>query len=172
MKKVYVIRHANRDKVQDKLTEEGIRQAKNSTLGIFDIAISSEANRAKQTAELITGKTVVQDYRANLSKLTSEERTKVDVLKHENPYGAVGAVFQIPSLTEKVFEAGRLLSELIKETLTKLPKDGKALIVSHDGPIFFAEKILKNEKADRADKTFGSLAGFVIAEDGKIRVVK
>ena len=45
---------------------------------------------------------------------------------------------------------------------------GAALIISHDGVMVTAERLLKNKSLDKAEKTFKPLMGFVVYEDGKI----
>lgn len=65
-------------------------------------------------------------------------------------------------------EQGEKLTELIKETLLKLPKNGYALIISHDGVMVSTLKCLRHESFDTASKTFKPLQGFQVNERGNI----
>ena len=50
----------------------------------------------------------------------------------------------------------------IKEVLSKLPKDERALIISHDGTMVSAEKIMKKDTFASIERTYYELEGFVI----------
>jgi hypothetical protein len=52
--------------------------------------------------------------------------------------------------------------------MDKLPSNGKALIISHDGVMVTAERLLQNKHLDKAEKTFKPLTGFTVHDTGKI----
>lgn len=170
MRQVWVLRHANRNIGEDTLTEEGRKKCVDLKERIvsFDIIISSPFDRTKETARLLTGVESSVDERAGTLTLTKEQNDKITVLRKEHPLGVAGAIFSIPELIESVKEAGQHLSDLIRETIQKLPMNGKALIISHDGTMVSAEKILKKESFATLEKTYNELEGFVIDENLKI----
>mgnify|MGYP001619559525 FL=1 len=85
-------------------------------------------------------------------------------LRKIHPLGVAGAIFSLPELHEPVMEAGKRLLSLITETLQALPENGKALIVSHDGTMVAAEKIIKKELFSSLEKTYRELEGFTVDE--------
>jgi broad specificity phosphatase PhoE len=164
MRQVYVLRHANWNLNKDSLTDEGKQKCLDlkEKLGNFDIVISSNFDRNKETAKLLTGKKPQVDERAGILKLTDAQNQKITELRQKHPFGVAGAIFSIPELIEPVKKAGQNLIELIKEISSKLPKNGRALIISHDGTMVSAEKILKKDTFASIEKTYYELEGFII----------
>jgi broad specificity phosphatase PhoE len=171
MKEIYVLRHANWDGNQDKLIEEGQKKCLSlkQKLCNFDIVVASNRQRSEDTAKLLTGSDPEIDRRAGVLKTSPEQHEKIKQLRTNNPYGAAGAIFSIPELIKPVKIAGRNLIELVKEILSKLPKNGKALIISHDGTMVSAEKILKKGTFDKIDKTYHELEGYIINENLELK---
>jgi len=171
MKKVYVLRHANWNLDKDELSEGGKQKCLDlkKKLGNFDIVISSNFNRNKETAKLLIGKEPQVDERAGILKLTEEQNKKIMELRQKHSLGVAGAIFSIPELIGPVKEAGQNIIELIKEVLLKLPEKGKALIISHDGTMVSAEKILKKDAFASIEKTYYELEGFIIDDNLQVK---
>jgi len=170
MKQVYVIRHANWDLQNDKLTAETSQKCLEfkKRLGDFDLVFSSNFGRAIETARLLSGKEPVIDNRAGILKMSDETAKKITALRQNHPLGVVGVLFSFSENIEALQNVGSGLCSLIKEVFLKLPKNGKALVVSHDGTMVSCEKILKNESFASVDKTYGGLEGFLVDEQMKI----
>ena len=79
MKKVYVIRHADKDFETGELTEEGRKQARalKDKLGKFDIVITKDKSRLTETAKLVAGKMSQIDHRAGFIYLLPDQRKKL-----------------------------------------------------------------------------------------------
>lgn len=171
MKEILVIRHGNWDLVNDTLTDEGRERCLcvKPRLGSFALAISSTFGRAQETAKLLSDLEPVVDERAGIAKSTPELRKQVAERRKTHPLGVVGAIISISELREPLRKQGEALKELIEEALSKLTDEQGALIVSHDGPIVAAEKVIKGEPFEDLDHTFGELGGFRIGEDMEIR---
>lgn len=167
MRQVFVLRHANWNLGKDSLTDEGKQKCLElrKKLGNFDIIISSNFDRNKETAGLLTGVRPQVDERAGILKLTKEQNNKVTELRQKHPLGVAGAIFTIPELIKPVKEAGQNLIELIKEVISKLPENGRALIVSHDGTMVSAGKILKKDIFAPIEKTYYELEGFILDDN-------
>lgn len=165
-KQVYVLRHANWNLERDGLTEEGRRACLTlrNKLGKFDAVICSDFSRNKETAKLLSGSTPKVDVRAGILKLTEKQNKMLSELRKTHPLGVAGAIFSSPELIAPVRKAGEKVVTLVKEILAALPENGKALVVSHDGTMVSAEKILKNESFDNLERTYFELEGFVINE--------
>ena len=171
MREVYVLRHANWNLDKDSLTDEGKQKCLDlkKKLGNFDIVISSNFDRNKETAKLLTGVKPQVDKRAGILKLTDAQNQKITELRQKHPLGVAGAIFSIPELIEPVKEAGQNLIELIKEVSSKLPENGRALIISHDGTIVSAEKIIKKDTFASIEHTYYELEGFIIDSNLQIK---
>lgn len=167
MRQVFVLRHANWDLDKGSLTDEGKQKCLGllKKLGNFDIVIASNFDRNKETAKLLTGVKPKVDERAGILKLTKEQNDKVTELRQKHPFGVAGAIFSIPELNKSVKEAGQNLIGLIKEILSKLPKNGRALIISHDGTMVAAEKILKKDTFALIERTYYELEGFILDDN-------
>lgn len=165
MKEVLVLRHG--EKQNDELTPAGIDACKAlaQSIGEFTVVIASERHRAIQTAEVVSGMPARIDTRANVPNFPDSELDKLVEVQKTHPLGIIGAIWQQPSLVDDAKEAGRKLSELVIETMNKLPENGRALIVSHDGTMVGLEKLLKHESFDTVDHSFGPLEGIAIQED-------
>lgn len=172
MKQVYVIRHAKKDK-DGNLTDEGRKHAKklNKTLPRFDFVIASESKRAQDTAQLLTDEKPVVDSRANIINVSLDEERKLFELGKSHPYGIAGVIFETAEYTHLLQEVGQNLSLLIGETLARLHENGKALIVSHDAPMVAAEKMLKKESLEKADKNYLPLTGYIVDENVQFQYI-
>ena len=170
MKQVHVRRHGPKNSTGD-LTEEGkkLAQSFRKQLGKYDLIISSDKPRAIETAELLTGLKPIIDKRAGIPLFTPEQEKKLDELGQNHQFGTAGVILDNPEYRVMIKPKGESLVQLIKELLDKLPKNGKALIISHDGVMVTAERILKNKTIDKAEKTFKPLKGFKVNNDGKIK---
>lgn len=169
MRRVEVRRHAPKH-AAGHLTEEGKKTAHilRGRLGKYEIIIASHRPRAVQTAELLTGLKPHIDERAGTPLFTPEQERQLHESGETHPYGIAGVILDTPEYRALIQPKGESLAQLIKETLRKLPKDGRALIISHDGVMVTAEMLLKKKSLDRAEKTFKPLKGFVVYEDGTI----
>jgi len=172
MKKVFVRRHAPKHATGE-LTAEGrqLAQKFHKKTGVYHIVIASDKPRAIETAILLTGIEPIIDTRAGTPPFTSEQEEELHEKGEKHPQGIAGVIFEILAFKEMVITQGRSLVDLIEETLVKLPPDTNALIISHDGVMVAAEKILVNESLEKADKTFQPLTGFVVSEDGMIEYI-
>jgi broad specificity phosphatase PhoE len=166
MKEVIVIRHANPDRVNDRLTDEGRKQcaALKSRLGPFVLVVSSPAGRTQETAALLSGKTPIVDERAGVLKAPPEVGPQIAELRKIHPFGVAGAIISIPGLREPLKQQGLALKELVEESLEKLKDGERALIISHDGTMVAFEKVLKNASFNEISHTFGELEGFRLDE--------
>ncbi len=169
MKQVHIRRHAPKHASGD-LTDEGKKLAQEfkKQLEKYDLIIASNKPRAIETAELLTGEKPIVDKRAGTPPFTPEQEEKLHELGENHPFGIAGVILDNPEFRIMIQPQGERLVQLIKETLNKLPANGKALIISHDGVMVTAEKILKNKPLDKADKTYEPLQGFRMHEDGNI----
>jgi len=169
MKQVHIRRHAPKHSTGN-LTEEGKKLAQEfkKQLGKFDLIISSDKPRAIETAILLTGLKPLVDKRAGIPPFTPEQLKKLHEFGQNHSYGIAGAIFDNQEYRVMIKPKGESLVELIKETLNKLPKNGSALIISHDGVMVTAERILKNKSLDKAERGFEPLKGFKVHENGKI----
>lgn len=166
MKQVYVIRHAKKDR-NGNLTEEGKEHAKKlkENFPKFDIVLSSEMDRAKETAKLLTGEAPLVDKRANIINVPLSDEQKLFDLGKSHPYGIAGVIFETAEYRHLIEEVGENLSLLIGETLARLPENGKALIVSHDGPMVATERLMKKMTLDKAEKNYLPLTGYIVDEN-------
>ncbi|MEJ0053985.1 MAG: histidine phosphatase family protein [bacterium] len=173
MKTILVIRHSHWDGQTDTLSLEGIAdcEAKKTTLGSFTTVIASPFNRTVEAARLLSGNDPVVDDRASMLALTPEEAAWLKEARKNSPLGVAGVIFGRPDFLEPVKVAGEKCLSLIEETLEKLPLDGRALIVSHDGTMVAVEKLLKNEPfSGPLDHTYGNLEGFEV--DANLKFTK
>jgi broad specificity phosphatase PhoE len=168
-REVHVLRHAPRN-ISGQLTEEGKRQAQSlkGKLGKYHKVISSEMPRAQETAILITGEPPHIDKRAGIPAFTEEQERALFELGKIHPHGIAGVIFDTPEYRELVKIRGKTLAELIKETLTNLPENARALIITHDGSMVGAEKILTNQPFDTAGKYYKPLSGYKVNEQLEI----
>ena len=169
MKQIHIRRHAPKHSTGG-LTDEGKKLANEfkSKVGKYDLVISSDKPRAIETAILITGIRPIVDKRAGTPPFTPEQEKQLHELGQGHPFGIAGVILDNPEYRVMIKVKGESLGNLIQETLKKLPDDGKALIISHDGVMVTAERLLKNKSLDKAGKTFKPLMGFVVYENGVI----
>jgi broad specificity phosphatase PhoE len=173
MKEVHVRRHAPKA-AEGHLTEEGREKARllQRQLGTFDLVIASNIPRAQETAVLLTGMVPVTDTRATPPALTAEQERQLNILGESHPYGIAGVIFDSPEFREMIMRKGKVLAELIQETIEKLQDNQKALLISHDGMMVAAEKILKHDKKEKAEKTYHPLEGYAVDDQLQIRNLK
>ena len=166
MKKVHVRRHAPKHATGD-LTEEGRKLALElrKELKKFDIIISSDKPRAIETAQLLTGLVPEIDKRAGTPKFTPEQEHELHELGEKHQFGIAGVILDTPHYRVMVKAQGESLAELVRETLQKLPENGSALIISHDGVMVAAERILRSLPLNKAEKTYKPLQGFEVSEN-------
>ena len=166
MKKVHVRRHAPKHATGD-LTEEGKKLALElrKQLKKYDVIIASDKPRAIETAKLLTGLVPKIDNRAGTPRFTFEQEEELHELGEKHKFGIAGVILDTPHYRVMIKEKGESLAELVKETLQKLPENGSALIISHDGVMVAAERVLKNLPIDKAEKTYKPLQGFEVSEN-------
>jgi len=173
MKYIQVRRHAPKH-AKGHLTNEGKKLADKvkNKLPQFALIISSNKPRAIETARLLTGKEPIIDKRAGTPAFSLDIEQTLHREGQSHPFGIAGVIFDNPEYKKMIKEQGKKLAELIKETLLKLPENGTALIISHDGVMVSTEKVLRKAMFDKADKTFKPLEGFQIDESGEIKDIK
>lgn len=164
MKEVYILEHASAH--EESLTNQGKQEclALKQRVPQFNIVISSREEANQVTAKTITGKKPIVDSRAGGLKTLNwweKKAAKPPTIFLPGQYGGVQhtELYRKPSQ-----EAGEKLIELVKEILKKLPKDGKALIISHNRNMIAAEAIIHKERLVAQDHTFHGLQGFMIDE--------
>ncbi|HSA83918.1 MAG TPA: histidine phosphatase family protein [Patescibacteria group bacterium] len=164
MKQIYVIRHADKNKETGQLTDEGRERARQlkDQLGNFDLVITADRPRLTETALLLTGRDPQIDKRAGFVYTSSEQKERLSQQAKVHPMDHAGALFEFPEHKEHVGIIGNNLIELIKETFQKLPENGKALIVSQDGVMVAAERILQNKPYEKLESSYQPLEGYII----------
>jgi broad specificity phosphatase PhoE len=166
MKEILVIRHANWNLVDDKLTDESRERciSLKPALGSFAIVLSSPAGRTQETANLLSGQKPKIDKQASVLRSPPELSAKVLELRKTHPFGVAGAIISIPELREPLRDQGEALKELLNETLEALEDGQRALLVSHDGTMVALEKVLTGSSFDQIDHTYAELEGFRVDE--------
>ena len=174
MKKIYFIRHADWDHETGNLSEKGKKQCEEvrETLPKFDLIITTNSPRTQQTARLLTGKESIIDERVNPLPLTKEEIKVLAEKSKAQKYGMAGAILDTPTLVEPLKRRGKESVSLLHEILEKIAENQNALIISHDGVIVAAEKILKHEKFDKINNYYNPLEGIILNESLQIEKFK
>ncbi|MCL4374778.1 phosphoglycerate mutase family protein [Patescibacteria group bacterium] len=169
MKQVHLLRHAPKH-ATGALTDAGkkLAQERKKQMDHYDLIIASDKPRAVETAVLLTGKTPLIDKRAGTPAFTPEQMRQLHLAGEKHPFGVAGVIFDHPQYRPMIITQAKQLTRLIEELMNKLPADGKALIISHDGVMVATEKLLKKLPLDRADKTYPPLHGFSIDAEGKV----
>ena len=167
MKKVYVLRHAAWKYPEGTLTPEGEKKIAGlkKTAKMFNIIISSPATRAQQTAKLLTNKDPIIENRASILDVTEEELNYIVTQGKNHPFGMAGFIFDDPKFIKLAEKKGKELADLILETLGKLKDGESALILSHDGVMVAAEKVLKQQPFEPIDYSYKLLEGFTVDEN-------
>lgn len=170
MKEIHVRRHAPKSATGE-LTEEGVTLANEFKQGLkpFNLVISSVKPRAVETAQLLTGFHPVLDTRASGIPFTPEQEKDFHERGKQHPFGIAGLIFESLEFRPLIIQKGENLVALITETFDKLPKDGRALIISHDGVMVAADMILRHAQLTKAEKTYEPLQGFVVYEDQTVK---
>lgn len=174
MKEVYILRHANWDNSQDQLTEQGIEAARkySASLPNFTIVEASLFQRAQQTAELLSGVKPKEEPGASILQASDDVRAKVLERRETNPFGIAGALFETQEAWPALKRAGDGLVQAIKKALDELGDNQRALIISHDGTMMAAERILKNEPFENPiDHTYSELEGYIVDSDLRVRLL-
>ena len=171
MKEVLVIRHANWNFVDDKLTDESRAMCRElrPKLGPFAVVLSSPAGRTQETAELLSGQKPITDERASILQAPPELGAKVLELRKTHPFGVAGAIISIPELREPLQRQGEALKNLLVTTLNSLQDNQRALVVSHDGTMVALEKVLTGSPFDHIDHTYAELEGFRVNENLELK---
>lgn len=168
MKKIYLLRHANWNGIDDTLTTDGEQRtaAAASTLPKFAAVYASPLVRTQQTAALLSGRQPQIDERAGIPKAPADLGPVIAEKRKTHPLGVAGVLFEIPAARPALQTAGDNLRELMQEILRELPQDQAALIVSHDGTMAAAEKVITGQPFDTPlDHSFDELEGLVIDEN-------
>lgn len=171
MKRVYIIRHANKNKETGELTEEGIKRAKElkHKLGTFDLVITSnKRKRLLDTAILLSGTHPQLDNRTGIIYESDGQHERLAKLAKEHPLSHAGAAFEFPEFKNLAKTNGENLIALIKETFQALPQNGKVLIVAQDAVMVAAERILTNKPYQRLEASFKPLEGYIVNENLQI----
>lgn len=173
MKEIYVLRHTEKD-ATGALTDIGKDIAKElgDRLGTFDIIISSPKQRAVETARLISGMTPILDDRAGAIMLTPEETKNTHEQGASHLFGIAGVLFDNEVYRPRVLLKGKELAALIEETYNQLSDHARALIISHDGVMVAAYKVLTHDTSLKAAKTFQPLQGFRVFGNWSIEDIK
>jgi broad specificity phosphatase PhoE len=168
MKEVYVLRHAEWDGKEDTLTAQGKSGADkySAYLPDFDLIYSSPFVRTQQTAEIISGVKPRIESAASVPQSPPVIREEVLERRKTHPLGIAGALFEAQEAHPALKFAGQALTQLIQQALDELQKDQKALIISHDGTMVAAERILTNiDLAEPLTQTYNELEGFIVDEN-------
>jgi broad specificity phosphatase PhoE len=168
MKEVYVLRHANWDGKEDLLTEQGKSDAEEYSgyLPDFAVVYSSPFLRTQQTAELLSKGTKPHvEASASVPESPAEVRDQILRRRSTHPLGIAGALFEAKEARPALKIAGEALSQLIQQALSELQEGQKALIVSHDGTMVAAERILTSvDFTEPLKQTYDELEGFTVDE--------
>lgn len=168
MKEVYVLRHANWDGKEDALTEQGESDAEEyaTYLPGFDIVYSSPFVRTQQTAEIIGKMRPHTDDSASVPQSPPEIRQQILERRETHPLGIAGALFEAKKAHPALKVAGQALAQLIQRALGELGEGQRALIVSHDGTMMAAERVLTNTDFHTPlMQTYDELEGFIVDEN-------
>jgi broad specificity phosphatase PhoE len=172
MREVYVLRHANWDGKDDTLTEQGKSDAEEYSTYLPDFAIvyASPFVRTQQTAERIGGIKPLTEAAASVALSPIGVRDQILKRRSIHPLGIAGALFETEEAHPALKVAGEALIQLIKQALNELQKNQKALIVSHDGTMVAAERVLTNiDFAEPLKQTYGELEGFTVDENCQLK---
>jgi len=169
MRVVYVLEHASWDDEKNDVTNGGLQEclALKQRIPQFDLIICSRAYRSKRTAELVTGKKPHVDGRAgglDVYGWWGDQEQKQPLLPGQYADHTGLPIHHLPAKKD-----GKQLMELIHDLLDQLPRNGKALIISHNRNMIAAEAIMNKEKFVTDDKVFGELQGFVIDDNNSLQ---
>lgn len=172
MKEVYVLRHANWDGKDDTLTAQGEAAAEeySAHLPKFATVYSSPFIRTQQTAERLSGVKPNIDDAASIPQAPAEVRDQILARRATHPLGIAGALFETKEAHNALRSAGQALSLLIQQALNEIEDDQKALIVSHDGTMIAAERVLTNtDFTEPLTHTYSELEGFRVDESLQLK---
>jgi broad specificity phosphatase PhoE len=167
MKSIELRRHAEKDP-NGLLTENGIETSKKlgATLSKFSKVFSSDSDRAKLTAKLLTGVDARVDTRANMWMASSERSAAINELAAKRNIMFLEAIQQYndPEVLEGTDSRACDLNTLIDQLFNELGRDEHALIVSHDLSISAAMA-----KRGIPIEAVAPLEGYILYEDGNIK---
>jgi broad specificity phosphatase PhoE len=169
MKSIELRRHAEKD-ANGLLTENGVKAAKNlgKTLDKFSKVFSSDSDRAKLTAKLLTGVDAQVDTRANMWVASEEKSAAINDLAARQGISFLEAIPQYndPEVLEGTNSRADEFNTLIDQLFNELGKDERALIISHDLSIGLA--VIKRGVPVKA---IAPLEGYVVYEDGSVKAI-
>jgi hypothetical protein len=174
MKEIYILEHASWNPKKFRLTDEGLQDCHNLKikLGDFDKVVCSRDEWSRATVHALTNKKPVLDSRAAVIRGEDRKEMKQWGTGQNVPYGFTGQKGEQPYFRKPINKAGEKLLSLVKDTLSVLPADGKALIISHNQNLIAAEMILLNKRFSRFDHGFQGCWGLVIDEKMNLKYLK
>lgn len=96
----------------------------------------------------------------------SEIRGAILERRKTHPLGIAGALFEAEEARPALKLAGQALNQLIRQALDELRENQKALIISHDGTMIAAERVLTNiDFTEPLVRTYDELEGFIVDEN-------
>ena len=170
MKEIHLRRHAEKSS-DGTLSKNGIETAKelSKSLPKFAKVISSDSDRARLTASLLTGAEVVVDMRAGMYMASLEKSDAINQLAVMYDLTFLEAVdeYKDKEVLEGIGDRADGLNQLIGELFDELKENEKALIVSHDLSIISAMM-----KKNISPVPIGPLEGYILKESGGVEATK
>ncbi|MDX2776618.1 histidine phosphatase family protein [Streptomyces caniscabiei] len=167
MKSIELRRHAEKDP-NGLLTENGIEASKklSKTLHKFSKVFSSDSDRAKLTAKLLTGIDAQVDARANMWMASTEKSAAINDLATKQGIMFLEAIsrYDDPEVIEGTNSRADEFNTLIDKLFSELDEDEHGLVVSHDLSISAAMA-----KRGTPIEMIAPLAGYTIYEDGSVK---
>jgi broad specificity phosphatase PhoE len=175
MKSVYVLRHTKAERgAAGKITEEGETAAQKRAVQLpqFAIVLASSAERAMETARLLSGQD--PEVADGAGFYMAEAHKSEAILKRAAENGetflnaALGYAQDNHDMTllEGMDRQADTLVSLVRETLSKLPNDEAALIITHDMTLIRALQRINQETPDEIP----NLEGCVFHDDGTVEL--
>lgn len=166
MKSIELRRHAEKDP-NGLLTNAGIEASRllSERLPEFSQVISSDSDRAKLTAKLITGVEPQVDIRAAMYMATPEQSSAINEVASDQGVSFLEAIYMYndPEIIHNTDSRADALNKLIDETFDTLDENGNGLIISHDLSISAAMA-----KRGIPIEVVAPLEGYIIYENGDI----
>lgn len=165
MKKIYLIRHAEKDS-KGVLSERGRADSikLGDSLPKFDAIYSSGSNRTQESARLITGKNPEIDDRAGFYMAPDEKSDAINKIYKEQGIDFLEAVYVhndnevLRGISDQADRLNGMIDELLK------PPGENVLIVSHNLTMIPAIK----KRGFDTGLLLDYLGGYIIDESGKI----
>lgn len=169
MKEVYLLRHGEKD-ATGKLTDRGKQaaEAMRPLLPHFSYVASSDSDRTRMTAKLLTGKDPIVDRRAAFATTSAEVSEAINGLakKHAISFLDAAREYNDAAVLRGIDEQARELNAMIDELLTELAEGERALIVSHDLTIAPAMGL-----RDMPAVSINPLGGYIISVTNEVMSV-